>query len=141
MIDYATYCRIQDAHQNQGLNISQIARTLQLDAKTVAKWLAEPRYRPRLQAARKERAGICLRPLRSPIRSSRRSDSSRDLNASARCPDFRWASTGWRCAAISAPALTHDLLRLTPARLGGEAKKEFSQKGVDRPRSRWENRA
>ena len=29
MIDYATYCRIQDAHQNQGLNISQIARTLQ----------------------------------------------------------------------------------------------------------------
>jgi transposase len=64
MIDYATYCRIQDAHQNQGLNISQIARTLQLDAKTVAKWLAEPRYRPRLQAARTSK----LDPYKAQIR-------------------------------------------------------------------------
>ena len=52
MIDYATYCRIQDAQQNQGLNVSQIARALQLDPKTVTKWLAEPRYRPRRQVAR-----------------------------------------------------------------------------------------
>lgn len=64
MIDYATYCRIQDAHQNQGLNISQIARALQLDAKTVAKWLAEPRYRPRLQAARTSK----LDPYKAQIR-------------------------------------------------------------------------
>ena len=40
MIDYATYCRIQDAHQTQGLNSSQIARALNLDPKTVTKWLA-----------------------------------------------------------------------------------------------------
>ena len=52
MIDYQTYCRIHDAHQQQRLNISQIARTLDLDPKTVTKWLAEPRYRPRLHAPR-----------------------------------------------------------------------------------------
>ena len=52
MIDYATYCRIQDARQHQGLNSSQIARALSLDPKTVTKWLAEPRYRPRRQVPR-----------------------------------------------------------------------------------------
>jgi transposase len=52
MIDYATYCRIHDARQSQGLNIGQIARALGLDPKTVTKWLAEPRYRPRLQPPR-----------------------------------------------------------------------------------------
>jgi len=38
-------------------------------------------------------------------------------------------------------ALTHDLLRLTPATLAGEAGKKFSQKGVNRTQARWENRA
>ncbi len=52
MIDYQTYCRIHDAHQRQRLNISQIARTLDLDPKTVTKWLAEPRYRPRIHGPR-----------------------------------------------------------------------------------------
>ena len=37
MIDYETYCRIRDHHQQQGLNVSQIARALDLDAKTVTK--------------------------------------------------------------------------------------------------------
>ena len=64
MIDYATYCRIQDAHQRQGLNTSQIARALQLDPKTVTKWLAEPRYRPRLQAPRTSK----LAPYKAQIR-------------------------------------------------------------------------
>jgi transposase len=64
MIDYATYCRIQDAHQSQGLNSSQIARALRLDAKTVTKWLAEPRYRPRLQAPRTSK----LDPYKAQIR-------------------------------------------------------------------------
>ena len=64
MIDYATYCRIQDAHQNQGLNIGQIARALQLDPKTVTKWLAEPRYRPRLQVPRPSK----LDPYKAQIR-------------------------------------------------------------------------
>jgi transposase len=64
MIDYATYCRIQDAHQSQGLNSSQIARALSLDPKTVTKWLAEPRYRPRLQAPRTSK----LDPYKAQIR-------------------------------------------------------------------------
>jgi transposase len=64
MIDYATYCRIQDAHQRQGLNINQIARTLSLDPKTVTKWLAEPRYRPRLQVPRPSK----LDPYKAQIR-------------------------------------------------------------------------
>ena len=58
MIDYATYCRIQDAHQSQGLNVSQIARALALDPKTVTKWLAEPRYRPRISVPRASKRAV-----------------------------------------------------------------------------------
>ena len=47
MIDYQTFCAIQDHHRERGLNAAQIAEALQLDARTVAKWLAEVRYRPR----------------------------------------------------------------------------------------------
>ena len=43
MIDYQTFCAIQDHHALQGLNPTQIAEALQLDPRTVAKWLAEPR--------------------------------------------------------------------------------------------------
>jgi len=64
MIDYATYCRIHDAHQQQGLNSSQIARALSLDPKTVTKWLAEPRYRPRIQVPRTSK----LDPYKAQIR-------------------------------------------------------------------------
>lgn len=52
MIDYQTYCRIRDYQEQQGLNINQIADVLNLNAKTVTKWLAEPRYRPRTTAPR-----------------------------------------------------------------------------------------
>jgi transposase len=52
MIDYQTYCRIHDCHHQQGLNVSQIAHHLNLDAKTVTKWLAEPRYRQRTTTPR-----------------------------------------------------------------------------------------
>jgi transposase len=64
MIDYATYCRIQDAHHRQGLNISQIAQALSVDPKTVTKWLAEPRYRARLQVPRPSK----LDPYKAQIR-------------------------------------------------------------------------
>jgi len=64
MIDYATYCRIHDAHQQQGLNVTQIARDLDLDAKTVTKWLTEPRYRPRINAPRTSK----LDPYKAQIR-------------------------------------------------------------------------
>jgi len=64
MIDYETYCRIRDYHQQQGLNVSQIARTLELHPITVTKWLAEPRYRPRLSAPRASK----LDPYKAQIR-------------------------------------------------------------------------
>ena len=46
MIDYETYARIHDCRDRQGLTITQIARALGVNRKTVAKWLARPRYRP-----------------------------------------------------------------------------------------------
>jgi len=47
VIDYETFARIHDCRDRQGLTIIQIARTLGLNRKTVAKWLARPRYSPR----------------------------------------------------------------------------------------------
>ena len=52
MIDYETFCKIRDGHEQQHLNAEQIARGLGLDRRTVAKWLAEPRFRPRQSSAR-----------------------------------------------------------------------------------------
>jgi transposase len=46
VIDYETYARIHDCRDRQGLTINQIARALGVNRKTVAKWLARPRYRP-----------------------------------------------------------------------------------------------
>ena len=56
MIDYQTYCAIHDHHNQRGLNAAQIAEALQLDPRTVATWLAEPRFRPRQASARHEQA-------------------------------------------------------------------------------------
>ncbi len=47
MIDYETFCKIRDYHEQQGLNSEQIAQALGLDGRTVAKWIGESRYRPR----------------------------------------------------------------------------------------------
>jgi transposase len=52
MIDYPTFCAIQDHHTQRGLNAAQIAEALDLDPRTVAKWLAEERFRPRRSRAR-----------------------------------------------------------------------------------------
>jgi transposase len=52
MIDYETFCKIQDYHNQRGLKVEQIAHALGLDRRTVAKWLAEPRFRPRQCAPR-----------------------------------------------------------------------------------------
>ncbi|HAB16351.1 MAG TPA: hypothetical protein PLX89_11150 [Verrucomicrobiota bacterium] len=46
MIDYETFCRLRHLHDEQGLKASQIATSLDLDPKTVEKWIAEPDYRP-----------------------------------------------------------------------------------------------
>jgi len=52
MIDYEAYCRIKHLSEHEQLSVTQIARTLSLDARTVTQWLAEPRYRPRRGIAR-----------------------------------------------------------------------------------------
>ncbi|WP_328983333.1 hypothetical protein [Thiorhodovibrio winogradskyi] len=52
MIDYQTFCAIREHHDQRGLNATQIAEALQLDVRTVSKWLAEERFRPRQAQAR-----------------------------------------------------------------------------------------
>ena len=44
MIDYETFAKIHDCRNRQGLTATQIARALGLNRKTVAKWLARPRF-------------------------------------------------------------------------------------------------
>lgn len=46
MIDYETYCRIKQYRQ-EGLKAAQIARHLDLDPRTVERWLDEAQYRQR----------------------------------------------------------------------------------------------
>ena len=52
MIDYATYQRIQHLHRVEQLTVTQIAHAIALDARTVRRWLDEPRFRPRVPCAR-----------------------------------------------------------------------------------------
>jgi len=52
MIDYETFCKIRDYRQQQGLKAEQIARQLGLDGRTVARWIDEPRYRPKQSTQR-----------------------------------------------------------------------------------------
>lgn len=52
MIDYQTYCKIQDYSQQQGLTAAQIARELGLDPRTVGKWIKVNAFIPRQSSAR-----------------------------------------------------------------------------------------
>jgi transposase len=52
MIDYETYCKIKDYHDNRGLTAAQIARELHLDKRTVARWLAAKKFQRRKAARR-----------------------------------------------------------------------------------------
>lgn len=52
MIDYPTFCRLRQLHDEQGLKASQIAELLDLDPKTVEKWIARPKYERRAQGPR-----------------------------------------------------------------------------------------
>lgn len=47
MIDYERYCRIKDYHANRRLTVPQIARELDLDERTVSRWLAAEKFQPR----------------------------------------------------------------------------------------------
>ena len=52
MIDYHCFCQIKALHEQQGLNVAQIAHALSLDARTVAYWLCQERFRPRKASPR-----------------------------------------------------------------------------------------
>jgi len=47
MIDYEQYCKIHDYHHKHHLSVAQIARELHMDDRTVARWLAVEKFRPR----------------------------------------------------------------------------------------------
>jgi transposase len=47
VIDYERYCQIQDCHRTEHLSVAQIASKLHLDERTVARWLAADKFRPR----------------------------------------------------------------------------------------------
>ena len=47
MIDYETFCRLRQLHDVKGLKASQIAAELDLDPKTVERWLDQPTYQRR----------------------------------------------------------------------------------------------
>ena len=64
MIDYETFCKIRDHREQRGLKVEQIAQALGLDRRTVAKWIAEPRFRPRQCTARASK----LDPYKSQVR-------------------------------------------------------------------------
>ena len=52
MIDYEQYCQIKDYHNHRQLTVPQIARQLYLNERTVARWLAAEKFRPRQAAPR-----------------------------------------------------------------------------------------
>ena len=52
MIDYDTYCQIKRHAEQDQLSASQIADTLGLDPRTVAKWLAAPRFTQKAASSR-----------------------------------------------------------------------------------------
>jgi transposase len=55
MIDYQTFHQIHHLHEQEHLSAAQIAATLQLDERTVGKWLAVQKYQPRKVAKRKSK--------------------------------------------------------------------------------------
>ena len=52
MIDYHCFCQIKHLHEQQGLNVTQIAKELSLDRRTVSYWLAQDHFRSRKPANR-----------------------------------------------------------------------------------------
>lgn len=55
MISYELYCQIRLLHQERGLNFAQIARELNLDEETVAKWARAKNYTQPANTLRKSK--------------------------------------------------------------------------------------
>ncbi len=67
MIDYDTFCHIHHLHAHDGLNVSQIAHLLALDARTVSHWLAQTHFRPRHSSPRSSKLDPYKRTIRQLI--------------------------------------------------------------------------
>jgi transposase len=67
MIDYDTFCRIRHLHEHDGLTVVQVARTLSIDARTVATWLAETHFRQRRPVPRASKLDPFKRTIRQLI--------------------------------------------------------------------------
>ena len=67
MINYDTFCRIHHLHQRDGLNASQIAHALCLDARTVSHWLTQSHFRARRSVARTSKLDPFKRTIRQLI--------------------------------------------------------------------------
>jgi orotate phosphoribosyltransferase-like protein len=52
MIDYEMLLQIKRYHEQRGLTETQIARELNLDARTIRKWLEEEKFRQRSASTR-----------------------------------------------------------------------------------------
>ena len=52
MVDYETFCRIRDHLVRQQLSVAQTARALNLDTRTVAKWVEVEQFRARVAVQR-----------------------------------------------------------------------------------------
>jgi transposase len=52
MINYAIFCQLRELADQKHLTVAQIATALNLDLKTVAKWVKRPQYRRRSSAKR-----------------------------------------------------------------------------------------
>ena len=52
MIDFDLFARIKNYHEQKGLSANQIAEELDLDPRTVSKWLKENRFRQRARVLR-----------------------------------------------------------------------------------------
>ena len=52
MIDYELYAKIRHYHEQKGLTPAQIGQELELDPRTVTRWLEEKRYRQRASGGR-----------------------------------------------------------------------------------------
>ena len=55
MIDYQTFHQIRQLHDQEHLSAAQIAATLQLDERTISKWIEVPTYQPRKTGKRKSK--------------------------------------------------------------------------------------
>jgi len=55
VISYEIFCRLRQLHDEKGLKASQIADELQLDPKTVERWIAQPTYRARAGQPRRSK--------------------------------------------------------------------------------------